>query len=205
MKRIFKSDNVATVKGHPNELLYISTHKQGVNITCSWASIHEHLTKMVDVIQQDMPDFGYHPDDYIVALPRGGLPISVTFSHVFHHVKVLTIEEFTESATTHRRKFNQVLLVDEISDSGTTMRNAVNHIMHILSDISVWSTNRVPTLKTAALCIRADTQYVPNFYRIVILSDAWVIFPWEVLNPAIKKTWFQRILELFNLGDKVII
>lgn len=194
-----------SISKNVKDVSYISTYKQDMKVIYSWASIHRHLARMINDIQQDTPDFGHHPDDYIVTFPRGGFPISVILSHVLHDVKILTMEEFVKLAVFQKKKFHQILVVDEISDSGTTIRDAINLITHLLSNTSIWSEDRVPPLKTATLCVRAGTRYIPNYYRTVILSNAWVVFPWEVLNPTLRKSWFQKVLEFFSQEKKVVI
>ena len=87
--------------------------------------------------------------DFIFGIPRGGLPIAVSLSHILNIPLIVKIPN---------SKGKKILVVDDISDSGRSF-------------------NKYKIYKTAALFVKSRTSHIPDYY--VNKTNRWIVFPWE--------------------------
>ncbi len=66
---------------------------------------------------------------------------------------------------------NNILIVDDISDKGCTLEYMVQYV-----------TERVPAanIRTATVCIKENTKFVPDWYDKKYDSSWWIEFDWEL-------------------------
>lgn len=131
-------------------------------------------------IRQDYPE-GF---DCIVALSRGGLIPATYFSHLLDVNKVIVCGlksyngRVAESINVYQHvtqgdlvDCNNILIVDDISDKGYTLEYIVDYI-----------SERAPAanIKTATICIKEHTTFIPNWYDKKYDRTWWVEFDWEM-------------------------
>jgi len=64
---------------------------------------------------------------------------------------------------------NSVLIVDDFINTGKTMRRALNRI-------------KAKELKTSALLMFQDSEFVPDYLGDYVPENLWVIFPWNFVE-----------------------
>ena len=123
-----------------------------------WYEFDSDMNKLVKEILYDKKL------KYVVGIPRGGLPIAVSLSHLtnLECLSGFDVNKLSSSFTT-----KELLIVDDISDSGRTLR--------LVSNLN---------FKTATLFTRT-TSVTPPTYTVNVLDDRrWVLFPWETIKDA---------------------
>ncbi len=122
------------------------------------------LDEMLDALAYYIKQSPIKPK-YIYGISRGGLVPAVMLSHRLGGVPI-----------TFNPSEDFVIFVDDISDGGKSL--------------TYYSTlSRCYT--TAALFVRKDTEFVPDFSVEEISKEQWVNFPWEikfVKNDIIKRS-----------------
>ena len=95
---------------------------------------------------------------YFIGIPRGGLPIAVHLSHL--------LKTCAGSYPPHiDTPLEQTIIVDDICDSGKTMKSVK------------WALHNKPY--TASLFRRKGSEFIPDYY-VELISDEWIVFPWEI-------------------------
>jgi len=115
----------------------------------SWNEYQELVETLSDQLRVAQP---VHQWDVVNGIPRGGVIIAVSMSHI------LDIPYAEQSNCVD----NRVLLLDDIVDSGRTMKPYVGHF------------------HTGSLFVRRGSRVVPTYYSEIIEDDTWIVFPWEV-------------------------
>ena len=148
----------------------------------SWEDIDE---ASLSVAQQ-----AAHRDiDVIIALARGGLiPSRLIANHLGvskivsmgistynkDHKKSGKIEIYQSygKELEHKKLISKsnVLVVDDLSDSGNTF----GYILLLLCE------QIAPrSIQSAALYVKPETKYTPDFYHKKLTTSPWLVFPWE--------------------------
>lgn len=105
----------------------------------------EELTRRIQEVKKDI--------DYIFGIPRGGLVIGVSLSHLLSVPLMLNIVNLTERS----------VVVDDIVDTGASMER-------LLKVISVRPC-------VASLYYAPSAFIRPDFW--IREKERWVVFPWE--------------------------
>lgn len=122
-------------------------------INMSWKVFDELVEKLVAKIPKDK-------FKYILAIPRGGLPLATCLSYRLGIKNVILEYE-------DHMKRDEVLVVDDISDTGLTLDDYDERCFAI-----------------ACLCYKEGTHVVPDYFATKYYNDGlWVSFPW---NPTKK-------------------
>ena len=117
--------------------------------------------------------------DAIYGLPRGGLPIAVSLSHLLDKPVVMSIEQFKLEFPKDRT----LLIVDDIVDTGETLKALTKNI-----DIRYL---------TASLYYKPlRSSFKPDYY--LIETDAWEVFPWETEVSKASEYHQEKYPEVFN-------
>ena len=149
--------------------------------TLHWHNIYNGL----DLLCKDLKKDNYIPDA-IVGVGRGGLIPATLMAYKFN-VKPLfnyTIQSYSdENLQTSdfivyqepgvdicNYKDKNVLVVDDLSDTGDTLLHIVDKLKHQFF---------LQHIKVAALAIKTDTKFRPDYYVQEYPSDTWLTFPWE--------------------------
>jgi hypoxanthine phosphoribosyltransferase len=146
-----------------------------------WHDINFGLNQLAKSILES----GFKPD-IIVGVGRGGL-IPATLMSYKLNVKQLfnfsvqsyndenvqndtlvTVQEPGDALIEHKDK--NVLVVDDLADKGITLAYIKNKLVN---------TYGINNLRTATLCIKDCTVFVPDYYVTVYSKDLWINFPWE--------------------------
>ena len=100
--------------------------------------------------------------DYVVGVPRGGLVLSVMFSHRAG-VKLMTLDhlEMLEKLDLKIDK-KKILIIDDISDSGHTLKRFKDNGYTI-----------------ATIDMRNTSVTKPDYYINWIDNTNWIVYPWE--------------------------
>jgi hypoxanthine phosphoribosyltransferase len=122
----------------------------------SWNWVDQQVMTLGETIKESVSEF-----TYISGIPRGGLIPGAYLSH-YLDLKYIPYNEAKQLPIGFRR---QVLVVDDICDSGITLLEA--------SEFG---------FQTAALSLRYSSPYIPEFYSEKILTDEWLVFPWEKIE-----------------------
>lgn len=140
----------------------------------SWNKLHNDSFKLAKTIESSEEQF-----DLIVTMARGGL----TIAHIISDFLKLPIASFTiksyakmkqksEPVITHslggKMENKSILLLDDVSDTGKTFFKGVDYMKKL----------QVKKLKTAALYIKPQTTFVPDYYSKVV--DAWIVYPYDM-------------------------
>ena len=127
----------------------------------SWIDFDELYSKLINNIYNS----GFQPN-FIIGIPRGGLPLAVCLSHYFDAPLKFEIED------SWKYNKSKILIVDDISDNGDTL----------LSHLAMFYNKgfNPENIKTAVLVERDTTKYNTDFKAaIVTKEDGWIVFPWE--------------------------
>jgi hypoxanthine phosphoribosyltransferase len=68
-------------------------------------------------------------------------------------------------------KHKNILVVDDLSDSG----NSLKYITEQLT-----KHYKMENIRTATLCTKTGTKFVPDYFIQEYPSDTWLVFPWEI-------------------------
>ena len=127
----------------------------------SWIDFDELSSKLIDNIYNS----GFQPD-FIIGIPRGGLPLAVCLSHYFDAPLKFEIEDSWKYSK------SKILIVDDISDDGDTLLNQL--------DVFYNEGFNPENIKTAVLVERDTTKCNADFKAaIATKEDGWIVFPWE--------------------------
>ena len=147
-----------------------------------WHDVNFCLSAIKDKLKAD----NFIPD-IIVAVGRGGLIPGTLLAYnmdvgivINYAIKTYSNENTQtdalwvfqspdESFSDYRYK--NILVVDDLSDSG----NSLVYITKQLTD-----RYKIENVKTATLCIKDSTKFIPDYYIQKYPSDTWLVFPWEV-------------------------
>lgn len=125
-----------------------------VILKISWKTYINDVQKLYKIIKSREDKF-----DNIIAINRGGNIIGTILSHKMRlPLKVIDKNEMVDLR-------GHLLIVEDISDSGKTFMNVINNLKEHIS------------FKTAALYVKPDTRYFPNYY--VREVSKWVVYPYE--------------------------
>lgn len=124
----------------------------------SWKWVDDQIAILADLLRDQ-------PIKYVSGIPRGGLIPAIMLSHKLG-AEYLPFDklQIAYKISRNQEKNNEVLLVDDISDTGVTMNGYSE------------------TFLTATLCVRFDSQTMPDVFGEKINDDRWLVFPWEQNN-----------------------
>lgn len=148
----------------------------------TWRDIHVAAQNVAIKLQSVKEEF-----DTVLGIARGGAIPAAILAYELGIPNISTIQitsyEGTERSRSHfciDSKYvltnlsvhsKNVLVVDDLSDSGQTFLD-LNEQLNMLG----------VNYKTAALYIKPNTEYVPDFYYQEV--NDWVVFPWEQLRAS---------------------
>lgn len=147
-----------------------------------WHDINFCLSAIKDKLKAD----NFIPD-IIIAVGRGGLIPGTLLAYkmdvgivINYAIKTYSnqntqtedlwvIQSPNEGFSDYRNK--NILVVDDLSDSGNSLKYIADQL-----------TNQyhLENIKTATLCIKDKTGFIPDYYIQKYPSDTWLVFPWEV-------------------------
>lgn len=126
---------------------------------------------------RDLPEkLGDWKPDVIVGILRGGLIPAVMMSHQIN-VPMKSLhwqtrdgewQEVNTDILAYCAAGKNVLFVDDINDSGKTM-----------TEISKMYGTDKGNVRFASMVDRASTTFGVDYLGLKVLSDNWVVFPWE--------------------------
>jgi len=117
-----------------------------------WSKIDEDFDHLFFSIAR-----GHIKFEAVYGIPRGGLILAVMLSHRLGIPLLLNVED----VILYNKQSKKVLIVDEIVDSGKTVKNYSNFGY------------------IASLYVRYSSGVVPDFFSEKIMTDDWLVFPWE--------------------------
>jgi hypoxanthine phosphoribosyltransferase len=150
--------------------------------TLFWYNIHNGI----DLLLHDFKKQGYIPDA-IIGLGRGGLIPATLLSYrlniksLFCYTlrsysddnkqtnEYITVQEPGIGISDYKDK--NVLIIDDLADTGETFI----HARKVLQD-----KYGLQNIKTASICIKANTKHIPDFYIQEYPAEKWLNFPWEI-------------------------
>jgi len=136
----------------------------------SWERVRELCEKLAVKIKEVWPN-----DKTIIlyGVPRGGLPIAVTLSHILDSFGYRT-DVATSLDDVGSHSVDDVILVDDIADTGCTLAQ----VKELL-----------PDAYTLTLHHRVHTSaFMPSFVGEYFMNDDWLVYPWEVgLQEAMRR------------------
>ena len=115
------------------------------------------IDQMVEDLRSQIEESGITLHS-ITGIPRGGLVAATCLSHALG----LPYIPFEAAKDTPERRRQFILVVDDICDTGKTFQ-----------DIEVYG------FQTAALFLRLDSPFKPEFISRISEDDSWIVFPWE--------------------------
>lgn len=142
----------------------------------SWLSIEAGVSMLMKRIADPQAILG------IIAIARGGLIPGAMLAHKLGIRNIVSLG--IASYSTERKQGRMVplfsdgglprqllrnegkgwLIVDDLVDSGNSMQ---------------YAKRLLPEAKTAALMVKRNAAYRPDFYVSGAPADVWIIFPWE--------------------------
>jgi len=147
-----------------------------------WHNIYNGL----NLLTHEFKDANYTPD-LIIGIGRGGLIPATLLAYKLKVKSVMnySIQTYKDdntqdenfviiqepSAEISNYKTKNVLVIDDLSDTGTTFQYIVDRLR---------ANYNLENIKTATLCIKEHTKFIPDFYIQKYSSDTWLTFPWEV-------------------------
>jgi len=122
----------------------------------SYNEFSKVMNRLVDALTMGFDDPSDY-FDYVIGLPRGGLPIAVHLSHK------LEIPMSDLNYMPHPKK-GRILLVDDVLDTGKVMSSALEQLTHLEVYVIV-------------LHWKPHCPITPYLY--VEKTKDWVVYPWE--------------------------
>jgi len=116
----------------------------------------------------------------IVGIARGGLIPAVLLSQFKKNSTVYSagLKSYTKSTRDKESVYqlpkkadllrhNIIYLIDDICDTGLTFKFLLEKTFSNMN------------IKTISLFYRSNSLYSPNYFGTELLTDSWVVFPWE--------------------------
>jgi len=137
--------------------------------------------KVNDLVKKIVNEVNHIKFDYIVGVSRGGLVPAVIASHLLK-LPLVPITWSTRDFAKQEHNYQivadllqgkNILLIDDINDTGKTFLDLIN-------DWEYTSDSKGRLVKATVLQ-RHTTKYPSDYFGELILSDNWILFPWERL------------------------
>jgi hypothetical protein len=134
-------------------------------VAVSWDYV-ERLSRRVAL---HMIQDRYSPD-CIVALAKGGWFVARILSDYLGVEKLFSLDiRFQEKM--QKVQLKEALIVDDLISSGKTMKRAIEIVGESASSV-----------KTAALFMLQDSNFIPDYLGEYLWDYSWVIFPWNFIE-----------------------
>lgn len=133
---------------------------------------------LMDILVNMLKEYKF---DYIVAPPRGALPIA---THLSHHLDVKNIYLYALDTLMIKSK-SHILLVDDIADTGVTLAKYAHQVQ--LYDAE----KRKHKITTATLFYKPHSEFKPDYY--VDETNNWIVFPWEVFDERPNREKYKHL------------
>ena len=126
------------------------------------------------------------PFDLIIGLLRGGtIPATIISHYLDVPMMCIGVRTYDDQSKTgnvdayqaahgdifnlkSKRHIRRVLVVDDLADTGDTFKYIKDAYAHLFEE-----------MQTAALYIKSNTSFVPDFYHEKYDANRWLVFPWE--------------------------
>lgn len=131
----------------------------------------------------DILEDGFDPD-LIVALAKGGWFVGSILSD-FLGSDLTSLDIRKE----HEVSGERVLVVDDFINTGSTMKRALKLV-------------NAKDVRTAALLMLEDSEFIPHYLGEYMLDYAWVIFPWNFVEDISKLV--LKILKEGEMGQSTL-
>ncbi len=148
----------------------------------SWDAITEGCTVLADRIARKQKY------DIIISIGRGGLIPASIIANYLEVPRVLNfgcrsynkdnkksgLEIYQDIDLISGKKYlskSHVLIIDDLSDTGDTFAGTMLSIAERFPNRSMAS---------AALYVKPDAKYIPDFYYKKLNDNPWLVFPWEM-------------------------
>jgi len=137
-------------------------------IVLNWDDYLSKIHSLCNQIKCSPVDF-----NFIYGIPRGGLIPATIISHELNIPLIDTLQ--------HAKKDDIILIVDDISDTGETFK-AINSKY---DSIFYFGT----------LFLRYSSSFKPDFYEKKIMTDDWLVFPYEKMPQNEQKEIKNHIIK----------
>ena len=148
----------------------------------SWDTITDGCTVLADKISQKQKY------DIIIGIGRGGLIPASILANYLEIPRVLNfgcrsyskdnrkqgLEIYQDIELIQGQKYlsnSNVLVIDDLSDTGDTFAGTMLSIAERFPNRSMAS---------AALYVKPEAEYIPDFYYKKLTANPWLVFPWEM-------------------------
>ena len=129
---------------------------------------YEEFSKMADYLFRLLR--GIKSFDYIVGIPRGGLPLAVHLSHNLNIPMVNFNLPIREDA--------KIILVDDVLDTGKTMEETLEKYSHLNPYIVV-------------LHWKPCSTVIPDAF--VKHTTEWIVYPWERKDEKPNREMYKHL------------
>jgi len=152
---------------------------------------------------------GYKPD-IIIGISRWGLIPALLLSDALNvnEISSIRIQHWSQGLTGSTIKMQEpiginvkdrkVLIVDEVADTGLTLKVATEALSSL-------GANEV---RTAVLYLKPRSIFKPDYYSILMKTNAWIIYPWsifeelsDVLNACNNNSSIEMFINKVELKD----
>jgi hypoxanthine phosphoribosyltransferase len=141
------------------------------------------LLKLTYDLAFKVSNSGYKPDT-IIGISRWGLIPALLLSDALNinDIASIRIQHWSQGLTGSTIKIQEpigvnvkdhkVLIVDEVADTGLTLKAATEAL----------SSLGAKEIKTAVLYLKPRSIFKPDYYSILMKTNAWIIYPWSIFE-----------------------
>lgn len=152
---------------------------------------------------------GYKPD-IIVGISRWGLIPALLLSDALNinDISLIRIQHWSHGLAGSVLKVQEpieinvkgrnVLIVDEVADTGLTLKVATETLKSLEAN----------KIKTAVLYLKPRSTFKPDYYGVMMETNAWIIYPWsifeelsDVLNACNNDSSIEMFINKVELKD----
>ncbi len=153
----------------------------------------KELLKLTYNIAFKIIESKYKPDS-IIGVSRWGLIPALLLSDALNvnEISSIRIQHWSQGLTGStirvqesidiNIKGHRVLLVDEVADTGLTLKTAIE-LLEKLGPVEI---------RTAVLYVKPRSIFKPDYYGILMKSNAWIIYPWSI---------FEELSDVLNVCE----